>query len=123
MAPKSEIYRTGRWSDEEHSIYLDAKKRFGRDWRKISEAIRTRVPSQVKSHDQKYRITERRRRAAHEPHKLDAAVQVNLDYADCKADSNEDYSTSSSEASPVTTAALPSENYIEGLDNLLYFDL
>ncbi|XP_037407470.1 transcription factor DIVARICATA-like [Triticum dicoccoides] len=46
------------WSEEEHKLFLDGLEKYGRgDWRNISRfAVRSRTPTQVASHAQKYFI-------------------------------------------------------------------
>ncbi|CAM0883704.1 unnamed protein product [Alopecurus aequalis] len=57
--PRGEERRRGiPWSEEEHKLFLDGLEKYGRgDWRNISRfAVRTRTPTQVASHAQKYFI-------------------------------------------------------------------
>ncbi|KAF7038745.1 hypothetical protein CFC21_048872 [Triticum aestivum] len=57
--PRGEERRRGiPWSEEEHKLFLDGLEKYGRgDWRNISRfAVRSRTPTQVASHAQKYFI-------------------------------------------------------------------
>ena len=45
---------TGRWTDEEHELFLEALKRYGKEWKKIAGAVRTRTIVQTRTHAQKY---------------------------------------------------------------------
>lgn len=45
---------TGRWGNAEHKVFVKYLQLFGKDWRKISERIKTRSPVQVRTHAQKY---------------------------------------------------------------------
>lgn len=40
MKPSKE----GRWTDEEHQLFLDAAEKYGNNWRKIHEIVTTRTP-------------------------------------------------------------------------------
>lgn len=52
---KDIMYNHGRWTKEEHDLFLKAYQECGRDWSKISrEYVTTRMRSQVASHAQKY---------------------------------------------------------------------
>lgn len=45
---------TGRWSREEHEIFLKALDKYGREWKKMSTMIKTRTVIQIRTHAQKY---------------------------------------------------------------------
>ena len=49
----SRVANQGRWTKEEHARFAVAYAKWGRNWRKISEDVGTRIPTQVKSHEQK----------------------------------------------------------------------
>ena len=44
----------GRWTDEEHRLFIEGMTRFKKDWRSIERHIGTRTCSQIRSHAQKY---------------------------------------------------------------------
>jgi SHAQKYF class myb-like DNA-binding protein len=50
--------KSGRWSKKEHKLFLHGLKTHGRNWKMISEIIKTRTSTQVRSHAQKYFIRE-----------------------------------------------------------------
>mmetsp|Transcript_302 Transcript_302/g.494 ORF Transcript_302/g.494 Transcript_302/m.494 type:complete len:352 (-) Transcript_302:296-1351(-) len=43
----------GRWSTEEHNLFLQGIEVYGRQWRSISILVKTRTPTQVRTHAQK----------------------------------------------------------------------
>jgi len=45
---------TGRWTHEEHQLFLQGLKLHGKDWKKVSEMIETRTVVQIRTHAQKY---------------------------------------------------------------------
>lgn len=45
---------SGRWTDEEHTIFLSGLAVYGREWKKVAAHIPTRTSAQVRSHAQKY---------------------------------------------------------------------
>jgi SHAQKYF class myb-like DNA-binding protein len=77
MTNKMELLRSGRWSEEEHKIYMKAKKLYGPNWHMIALMVGTRSRVQVKSHDQKYKIN-LQRPTTYSVTRRDASVQVNL---------------------------------------------
>ena len=50
--------KSGRWTRVEHRKFLEGLKTHGRNWKKISEIIKTRSSTQVRSHAQKHFIRE-----------------------------------------------------------------
>jgi SHAQKYF class myb-like DNA-binding protein len=44
----------GRWTDEEHTAFLDGVARYGRSWKDIAILVRTRTTEQIRTHAQKY---------------------------------------------------------------------
>lgn len=48
--------RVGRWTDEEHELFLKGLAIYGRRWKKIAGFISTRNTVQVRSHAQKYEM-------------------------------------------------------------------
>ena len=51
----SDASRTsGRWTSEEHRRFIDALKKFGKQWKKVEEYVHTRSGAQIRSHAQKY---------------------------------------------------------------------
>ena len=52
--PKKEGQQAGRWTAEEHELFLEGLKMHGREWKKVAEKITTRTSAQIRSHAQKY---------------------------------------------------------------------
>jgi len=44
----------GRWSKEEHELFLCAVKRHGREWAAVATVVTTRTSAQIRSHAQKH---------------------------------------------------------------------
>ena len=44
----------GRWTDEEHHLFLAGMKEHSKDWFKVSEFVKYRSVVQVRSHAQKF---------------------------------------------------------------------
>ena len=51
---KKSKYNYGRWTDEEHGLFLEALLIYGKDWDKIEEHIGTRDAAHARSHAQKF---------------------------------------------------------------------
>ncbi len=45
---------TGRWTREEHELFLEALKKYGKEWKKIAGAVQTRTIVQTRTHAQKF---------------------------------------------------------------------
>lgn len=45
---------SGRWTKEEHKRFVEALKRFGKDWKKVEDFVGTRSSAQIRSHAQKF---------------------------------------------------------------------
>jgi SHAQKYF class myb-like DNA-binding protein len=45
---------TGRWTSEEHQLFLNGLDSYGKEWKKIAELIKTRTVVQIRTHAQKY---------------------------------------------------------------------
>jgi SHAQKYF class myb-like DNA-binding protein len=56
LVPPPQVARpaTGRWTSEEHLLFLQGLELHGKDFKKISKMIKTRSEIQIKSHAQKY---------------------------------------------------------------------
>jgi SHAQKYF class myb-like DNA-binding protein len=46
--------KVGRWTEQEHLVFLDGLKIFGKQWKMIAGMIGTRTVVQVRTHAQKY---------------------------------------------------------------------
>lgn len=56
----------GRWSAEEHMLFLQGLQIHGKSWKKISEIVKTRTVVQIRTHAQKYLIKlEKAKKAGH----------------------------------------------------------
>lgn len=45
---------TGRWTKEEHVLFIEGLTETGGDWQKMKEKVKTRSADQIRSHAQKY---------------------------------------------------------------------
>jgi SHAQKYF class myb-like DNA-binding protein len=46
--------KVGRWSDQEHEVFLEGLTKYGKQWKTIATLIGTRTVVQVRTHAQKY---------------------------------------------------------------------
>lgn len=52
--PESAPGVQGRWHKSEHDRFIEAIKKFGKDWKSVEQYIETRSGSQIRSHAQKF---------------------------------------------------------------------
>lgn len=45
---------TGRWTQEEHFRFLEALKKYGKEWKRVQQHVGTRSSTQARSHAQKF---------------------------------------------------------------------
>jgi SHAQKYF class myb-like DNA-binding protein len=45
---------TGRWTNDEHKLFIEALKLYGKSWKKIQQHVGTRITTQIRSHAQKF---------------------------------------------------------------------
>ena len=45
---------TGRWTIQEHELFLEALKKYGKEWKKVAAMVKTRSVVQTRTHAQKY---------------------------------------------------------------------
>eukprot|EP01032_Pedospumella_encystans_P023785 gene23785-26917_t len=45
---------TGRWTRPEHELFLQALKKYGKEWKKVAGMVKTRTVVQTRTHAQKY---------------------------------------------------------------------
>lgn len=46
-------HRSGRWTVEEHQLFLQGIQYYGRDWRRVQDVVKSRSIAQVRTHAQK----------------------------------------------------------------------
>lgn len=54
-------YNHGRWTSQEHQLFLEAIFLYGNEWKKVQQHIKTRNSTQARSHAQKFFINIRKR--------------------------------------------------------------
>jgi SHAQKYF class myb-like DNA-binding protein len=45
---------TGRWTRAEHDLFLEALRKYGKEWKKVASMVKTRTVVQTRTHAQKY---------------------------------------------------------------------
>ena len=45
---------TGRWSKKEHDLFVECLTKYGKDWKKTADLLKTRTVVQIRTHAQKY---------------------------------------------------------------------
>ena len=48
------LFHTGRWTEEEHQKFIDGILKYGNEWKKVQQIIKTRSSTQARSHAQKF---------------------------------------------------------------------
>lgn len=48
--PKTISGNNGRWTREEHMMFIEALSIYGKNWKKVEEHIGTRTGAQIRSH-------------------------------------------------------------------------
>ena len=51
---RHEISKEGRWTEEEHNLFLEGIVKYGTVWKNVKKLIKTRTSVQVRSHAQKF---------------------------------------------------------------------
>jgi len=46
--------KTGRWTEEEHQLFLQGLEQYGKVWKMIATLVKSRTSAQVQSHAQKH---------------------------------------------------------------------
>uniref|UniRef100_M4BP50 Uncharacterized protein n=1 Tax=Hyaloperonospora arabidopsidis (strain Emoy2) TaxID=559515 RepID=M4BP50_HYAAE len=52
--------QVGRWTKQEHAMFLEGLQRFGRSWKKIASLVHSRTLVQIRTHAQKYLLKQSR---------------------------------------------------------------
>jgi len=60
----------GRWTSEEHNKFVEALKKYGKQWKKVEDYIQTRSGAQIRSHAQKYFLKIQREYPDQDPYEI-----------------------------------------------------
>ncbi len=52
--PENPKIRSGKWTEEEHRLFLEALELYGNVWKNVEAYVGTRTCAQIRSHSQKY---------------------------------------------------------------------
>jgi SHAQKYF class myb-like DNA-binding protein len=63
--------KIGRWTEEEQAAFIDGLRKYGKNWKKISQMVKTRTLTQIRTHAQKFF-----KKAAKEKLLQDSSMQV-----------------------------------------------
>lgn len=47
-------FKEGKWSEQEHNLFLEALLKYGKNWQMITQHVRTRDTNHIRSHAQKF---------------------------------------------------------------------
>ena len=67
---ESQLSKHGRWTKEEHMLFLLAVGEFGKDWKEVHNKVPGRTLTQIRSHAQKHFKKEKERERLHGPAQL-----------------------------------------------------
>lgn len=56
VSDASSSTKEGRWTAEEHLLFLEGLQKYDKSWRDIATIVKTRTPDQIRTHAQKYFI-------------------------------------------------------------------
>lgn len=48
------VCQSGRWTTDEHNLFLTGLKMYQKQWKQIAELVKTRTVVQIRTHAQKY---------------------------------------------------------------------
>ncbi|EQC39921.1 hypothetical protein SDRG_02577 [Saprolegnia diclina VS20] len=54
IAPSNKDAKRAKWTSEEHDLFVDGLKRYGRKWKKVQEHVKTKSKEQVRNHANAY---------------------------------------------------------------------
>ena len=82
----SNEYNSGRWSNEEHIKFIEGILKYGNEWKKVQNIIKTRTSTQARSHAQKFFL--RLKKVANQEILNDENKLLNYIISSCKKTKN-----------------------------------